>query len=106
MARGRCWIYGGCCRRSGGTRDPSNHGAPDGDGGTAMNWLIPSALGIAGIAAIVAVALHFIARSRPLAETLPTARFVPDRPIYARTRSFALTDFPLLALRLAAIAAI
>lgn len=71
-----------------------------------MNWLIPSALGIAGAAAVVAVALHFIARSRPLAETLPTARFVPDRPIYARTRSFALTDLVLLALRVAAIAAI
>ena len=62
-----------------------------------MSWLIPSALGIAGAAAVVAVALHFIARSRPLAETLPTARFVPDRPIYARTRSIALTDLLLLA---------
>jgi hypothetical protein len=71
-----------------------------------MSWLIPSALGIAGVAAVVAVALHFIARSRPLAEVLPTARFVPDRPIHARTRSVALTDLLLLALRLAAIAVI
>ena len=71
-----------------------------------MSWLIPSALGIAGAAALIAVALHFIARSRPLAESLPTARFVPDRPIYARTRSIALTDLLLLLLRLVAIAAI
>jgi hypothetical protein len=71
-----------------------------------MSWLIPSALGIAGAAALIAVALHFIARSRPLAESLPTARFVPDRPIYARTRSIALTDLLLLLLRLAAIAAV
>jgi hypothetical protein len=71
-----------------------------------MSWLLPSALGIAGIAAVVAVALHFIARSRPVAETLPTARFVPDRPVYARTRSIALTDLLLLLLRIAAIAII
>jgi Aerotolerance regulator N-terminal len=71
-----------------------------------MSWLIPSALGIAVAAALIAVALHFIARSRPLAESLPTARFIPDRPIYARTRSIALTDLLLLLLRLAAIAAI
>lgn len=71
-----------------------------------MSWLLPSALGIAGVAAAVAVALHFIARSRPLAETLPTARFVPDRPVYARTRSFALSDLVLLLLRIAAIAVV
>ena len=71
-----------------------------------MSWLLPSALGIAAAAAIVAVALHFIARSRPLAESLPTARFVPDRPVYARTRSFALTDLLLLLVRIAAVLAI
>lgn len=71
-----------------------------------MNWLIPSALGIAGVAVAVAVALHFIARSRPVAETLPTARFVPERPVYARTRSVGLTDILLLLLRIAAVAAI
>lgn len=69
-----------------------------------MSWLVPSALGIAGVAAALAVALHFIARSRPLAESLPTARFVPDRPIHARTRSIALTDLALLLLRVVAIA--
>ena len=68
-----------------------------------MTWLLPSALAIGGIAAAVAVALHFIARSRPLAEPLPTARFIPERPIHARTRSIALTDIPLLLIRVAAV---
>jgi hypothetical protein len=71
-----------------------------------MSWLLPSALGIAVAAAVVAVALHFIARSRPVAEPLPTARFIPNRPIHARTRSFALTDLLLLAMRVAALAAL
>ena len=71
-----------------------------------MTWLLPSALGIAGAAAIVAFALHFIARSRPLAEPLPTARFIPERPVHARARSMALTDVPLLLVRIAAVVAI
>jgi hypothetical protein len=71
-----------------------------------MSWLLPSALAIAGVAALVAVALHFIARSRPLAEPLPTARFIPQRPVRARTRSFALSDLLILLIRLAAIAAL
>lgn len=71
-----------------------------------MSWLLPSALAIAGIAAVAAIALHFIARSRPLAEPLPTARFIPSRPIRARTRSIALSDVPLLFVRLAALAAL
>src|SRR5436309_2867753 len=69
-----------------------------------MTWLIPSALGIAGIAIAGLVAAHFIARSRPLAEPLPTARFIPERAIRARSRSFALSDVWLLLLRAAAIA--
>ena len=68
-----------------------------------MSWLLPSALAIGGIAAVVTVALHFIARSRPLAEPLPTARFIPQRPIHARTRSIALTDSTLLLVRVAAL---
>lgn len=68
-----------------------------------MTWLLPSALAIGGVAAVVAIALHFIARSRPLAEPLPTARFIPQRPIHARTRSIALTDIPLLLVRVAAV---
>lgn len=68
-----------------------------------MSWLIPTALTVAAIGAIATVALHFIARSRPIAEPLPTARFIPDRAIHARTRSIALTDVFLLLLRLAAV---
>ncbi|MEP6495707.1 MAG: BatA domain-containing protein [bacterium] len=71
-----------------------------------MTWLLPSALGIAAAAAIVAVVLHFIARSRPVAEPLPTARFIPERPVHARARAIALTDVPLLLLRVAALMAI
>src|SRR3954471_7849317 len=69
-----------------------------------MTWLLPSALAIAGVAALVTVALHFIARSRPVAESLPTARFIPERAIHARTRSFAFTDVVLLLLRVMALA--
>jgi hypothetical protein len=68
-----------------------------------VTWLLPSALAIGGVAALAAIALHFIARSRPLAEPLPTARFIPQRPIHARTRSMALSDVPLLLVRLAAL---
>ena len=71
-----------------------------------MTWLVPSALAVTGVAALVAIALHFIARSRPIAETLPTARFIPLRAVHARTRSVALSDVLLLLLRLAAVAAI
>ncbi len=68
-----------------------------------MSWLLPSALAIAGVAALAAIALHFIARSKPLAEPLPTVRFIPQRPVHARTRSIALTDLVVLLIRLAAI---
>ncbi|HEY9228180.1 MAG TPA: BatA domain-containing protein, partial [Gemmatimonadaceae bacterium] len=85
---------------------PSHHRSADGRWRAAMSWLIPSALGLTAVAALVAIALHFIARSRPVAEALPTARFVPNRPVHARTRSIALTDVLLLLLRVAAIVAI
>lgn len=71
-----------------------------------MSWLIPSALGLAAAAIVATIALHFIARSRPVAEPLPTARFVPKRPVHARTRSLALSDVLLLLLRAAALVAI
>jgi hypothetical protein len=71
-----------------------------------MSWLLPSALVIAGIAALGVIALHFISRSRPLAEPLPTARFIPQRPVQARARATALSDVLLLLLRLAAILAL
>ena len=47
-----------------------------------MTWLIPSAIAIAAAASLVAIALHFIARSRPVAEIFPTARFIPQRAIH------------------------
>jgi hypothetical protein len=68
-----------------------------------MSWLLPSALIVAGVAALATIALHFIARSRPVAESLPTARFVPHRPVHARARSMALSDVLLLLLRVAAV---
>jgi hypothetical protein len=68
-----------------------------------VSWLIPTALTVAAIGAIATIALHFIARSRPVAEPLPTARFIPDRAIHARTRSIALSDILLMILRLAAV---
>jgi hypothetical protein len=71
-----------------------------------MTWLVPSALAIAGAAALIAGALHLIARSRPVAEVLPTARFIPLRAVHARTRSIAPSDLLLLLLRLAAIGSI
>src|SRR5689334_22407363 len=71
-----------------------------------MTWLLPSALAIAGMACVAIIAAHFIARDRPVAEPLPTARFVPDRRIHARTTSIALSDLLLLALRVAAVAAL
>jgi len=71
-----------------------------------MSWLLPSALAVAGLASLAAIALHFIARSRPLAESLPTARFVPRRPVRARARSIALSDVPLLLVRIAAVFAL
>jgi aerotolerance regulator-like protein len=71
-----------------------------------MTWLLPSALTIAGIACVALIAAHFIARDRPVAEPLPTARFIPDRRIHARTTSIALSDLLLLALRVAAVAAL
>lgn len=71
-----------------------------------MTWLLPSALVIAGAAALAMVLVHFIARSRPMAEPLPTARFVPPRPIHARARAIALTDVLLLLVRVAALLAI
>jgi hypothetical protein len=68
-----------------------------------VSWLIPTALTVAIIGALATIALHFIARSRPVAEPLPTARFIPDRAIHARTRSIALTDVLLMLLRLTAL---
>ena len=71
-----------------------------------MSFLLPSALVFGVIAVVATIAAHFITRSRPRPEPLPTARFVPDRPLRARARTLSLADLALLMLRLAAIAAL
>ncbi|HEY5060047.1 MAG TPA: hypothetical protein VII52_00865 [Gemmatimonadaceae bacterium] len=71
-----------------------------------MTWLWPPALVIAGMSAVAAAALHLIARGRPRAEPLPTARFVPLRHLHDRARAVAWSDLPLLALRVLALIAI
>jgi hypothetical protein len=71
-----------------------------------MTWLWPPALVIAGLSAAAVAALHLIARSRPRAEPLPTARFVPSRQLHDRARALVWSDLPLLALRVLALIAI
>ena len=71
-----------------------------------MSFLMSSALAIGAIAVAAAIAAHFITRSRPRPEPLPTARFIPDRPLRARARSLSLDDVALLLLRIAALAAL
>jgi hypothetical protein len=44
-----------------------------------MTFLAPLALGFAVLAALGTVLLHLVARQRPAAFLLPTARFIPDR---------------------------
>jgi hypothetical protein len=71
-----------------------------------VSWLLPGAVGFAAAAALIVVALHFIARGSPRPEAFPTARFVPPRTARARARSIALSDVALLAIRVAAVVAI
>lgn len=68
-----------------------------------MSWLLPSAFGVAAAASLITAALHFISRRRPIAEPLPTARFVPARAVHARVAARAFADPLLLALRTFAI---
>jgi hypothetical protein len=71
-----------------------------------VSWLLPAALGFTAAAAVVVVALHFIARGSPRPEPFPTVRFVPPRTARARARSVALSDVALLVIRVAAVVAI
>jgi hypothetical protein len=71
-----------------------------------VSVLLPSALVIGTVAVVATIAAHFITRSRPRPEPLPTARFVPDRPLRARARTLLLADVALLLVRLAAVAAL
>ncbi|HJU66368.1 MAG TPA: BatA domain-containing protein, partial [Gemmatimonadaceae bacterium] len=62
-------------------------------------WFLVAALGVSAIV----VALHLLARQRPRVAPLPTARFVPERPAVAPSRSRRPTDLLLLAMRVAAV---
>lgn len=68
-----------------------------------MTFAHPWALLAAAGAALVLLALHFIARRRPRAVPFPTARFVPARSVRAPSRSTRPADLPLLLLRVLAL---
>jgi len=68
-----------------------------------VSFLAPGFLIAAVGAALGVVALHFIVTRRPRSIVFPTARFVPDVPVAARTRSFQLADLLLLAVRVLTI---
>ena len=64
-----------------------------------MTFLAPWAMAIAGLAAAGMVALHLVARQRPAAYLLPTARFIPDQHTLVSRVATWPTDLLLLALR-------
>jgi hypothetical protein len=64
-----------------------------------VTFLAPGYLAVAGGLAGVVVALHFIVTREPATVPLPTARFAPDRPVRARSRTLRFSDALLLACR-------
>lgn len=68
-----------------------------------MSLLAPGFLIAAAAAALGVLVLHFIVTRRPRSIPLPTARFVPDVPVAATSRSVQLSDLLLLAIRVLAI---
>ena len=64
-----------------------------------MTFLAPWALLAGALAAAGLVVLHLVARQRPAAYALPTARFVPDRRTLVSRASRRPRDLLLLALR-------
>lgn len=64
-----------------------------------MTFLAPWALVIGALSAAGLVVLHLVARQRPAAYPLPTARFVPDRRTLVSRVSRRPRDLLLLALR-------
>lgn len=64
-----------------------------------MSFLAPGFLVAAVAAACGVIALHFLVTRRPRSVAFPTARFVPDVPIAARSRSIQLSDLLLLIVR-------
>ncbi|MDQ2889480.1 MAG: BatA domain-containing protein [Gemmatimonadota bacterium] len=68
-----------------------------------MTFLAPAFLTAAVIAAACVAVLHFIVTRRPRAVLFPTARFVPEVPSTARSRSVRLSDLLLLMVRVLTI---
>ncbi len=68
-----------------------------------MSFQAPGWLGLATVAALAVVAIHFIAWRLPRTVVLPTARFVPDEPARRAARTVRLADLALLALRVALV---
>ncbi len=68
-----------------------------------MTFLAPFFLGAAFAGALGVVALHFIVTRRPRAVAFPTARFVPDLPVTARSRSVRFSDVLLMLVRVLVI---
>ena len=64
-----------------------------------MTFLAPWALALGALGAAGAVLLHLVARQRPAAFMLPTARFIPDRQTLVSRAATRPTDLVLLALR-------
>ncbi|MBA3672132.1 MAG: hypothetical protein H0W68_08950 [Gemmatimonadaceae bacterium] len=64
-----------------------------------MSFLAPWARVAGGVAALGAVLLHLVARVRPAAYALPTARFIPDRRSLVSRMATRPRDLLLLALR-------
>ena len=64
-----------------------------------MTFLAPWALGFAALAALGTLVLHLVARQRPAAFLLPTARFIPDRRTLVSRVTNRPRDLLLLLLR-------
>ncbi len=70
-----------------------------------MTFLAPGFLIAAVVGALGVIALHFVVTRRPRSSIFPTARFVPDIPVTARSRSLRFSDLLLLLVRVFAILA-
>jgi hypothetical protein len=64
-----------------------------------MTFLAPWAMALGAAGALGVVVLHLVARQRPAAYLLPTARFVPDRQALVSRAISRPHDLPLLLLR-------
>ncbi|HEY2065415.1 MAG TPA: BatA domain-containing protein [Gemmatimonadaceae bacterium] len=70
-----------------------------------MTFLAPWALAVGALAAAGAILLHLVARQRPAAVLLPTARFIADRRSLVSTVVRRPRDLVLLALRVVTLLA-